>query len=130
MRQRLREDSKQLGDPSTTGTVRAQPATELRHALGLRHSGVHITCDLLLDLIADPAAGTWRWKDEYEQIRRSGFVSDDEDQRVQSARRRAFALVEAGRGPFAEDWTSFRVPPDWPLPTLPPEALSGGNSAR
>jgi hypothetical protein len=78
------------------------------------------TCDLLLDLITDPGGNTWRWKDEaeYEQIRRAGLVPDSEHERVQAARQRALAFAEAERGPLAEDWTTWRVPADWPLPTL------------
>ncbi|MEU7906361.1 NUDIX domain-containing protein [Actinoplanes sp. NPDC049118] len=86
------------------------------------------TCDLLLDLITDPASTTWRWKDEdeYDEIRRHGLVSDAEDRRVQAARLRAVAFVEAGQGPLAEDWSTWRVPDDWPLPQLSPGALDTG----
>jgi hypothetical protein len=84
------------------------------------------TCDLLLDLITDPGGSTWRWKDEeeYEQIRQAGLVPDDEHERVQAARQRALAFAEAGRGPLAEDWTTWQVPADWPLPTLPDGVLT------
>jgi hypothetical protein len=40
-----------------------------------------------------------------------------------NARRRALAFAEAGEGPLAEDWTSWRVPAEWPLPTLPDGVL-------
>ena len=82
-------------------------------------------CDLLLDLITDPD-GTWRWKDvdEYDEIRSKGLISDAEHDRVQAARQRAVAFTETGQGPLAEDWTSWRVPADWPLPVLPDGVLN------
>jgi hypothetical protein len=84
------------------------------------------TCDLLLDLITDPGANTWRWKDEeeYERLRQAGLVPESEHERVQAARQRALVFTEAGRGPLAEDWTTWRVPADWPLPTLPDGVLT------
>ena len=82
------------------------------------------TFDLLLDFVTGPD-GRWRWKDldEYDEIRRRGIISDDEDQRVQAARQRAVAFAGAGHGPLAEDWTGWRVPDHWPLPVLPGDAL-------
>ncbi|MBO3736727.1 DUF402 domain-containing protein [Actinoplanes flavus] len=83
------------------------------------------TCDLLLDLITDPS-GMWRWKDEaeYDEIRHRGLVSDTEHERVQAARQRAIAFTEAGQGPLAEDWSSWRPPADWPLAALPDGVLN------
>ncbi|BCY11031.1 DUF402 domain-containing protein [Actinoplanes sp. L3-i22] len=83
------------------------------------------TCDLLLDLMVDPIAGRWRWKDadEYAQARTLGLISDADDERVRAARKRAVALAESGDGPLAEDWSQWRVPDDWSLPVLPPRVL-------
>jgi hypothetical protein len=44
--------------------------------------------------------------------------------RIDAAREQVVALVEAREGPFADDWSTWRPEPDWPLPTLPPDALS------
>jgi hypothetical protein len=82
-------------------------------------------CDLLLDLMVDPATRTVRWKDEdeYAQARTLGLISDADDKRVQAARQRAVAFAEAGEGPLSEDWSQWRVPDEWPLPVLPPRVL-------
>jgi hypothetical protein len=90
-----------------------------------RKSGSVDTFDLLLDLVVDPATGTWRWKDEdeYEQARGLGVISDADHRRVEPARQRAVAFVEARRGPLAQDWSQWRVPDDWPLPILPAQAI-------
>lgn len=86
------------------------------------------TCDLLLDLITELGGTAWRWKDvdEYDEIRRRGLITDAEDQRVQGARLRAVAFIEAGEGPLAENWSAWRVPDDWPVPQLPAGALDIG----
>lgn len=83
------------------------------------------TFDLLLDLVVAPDLSSWRWKDEdeYAQGRRLGLIDEAEHRRVEQARLRALALIESGGGPFAQDWLDWRVQPDWPLPTLPDDAL-------
>ncbi len=85
------------------------------------------TFDLLLDLVADPDTLAWRWKDEdeYDQARRLGVISDSEHRRVEQARQRAVAFVEARDGPLSQDWSDWQVPAHWPVPTLPPHALDG-----
>jgi len=83
------------------------------------------TFDLLLDLVVAPDLSGWAWKDEdeYAQGRRLGLIDDAEHRRIEQARLRALALIESKGGPFAQDWSDWRVQPDWPLPTLPPDAL-------
>jgi protein associated with RNAse G/E len=83
------------------------------------------TFDLLLDLVVAPDLSSWSWKDEdeYAQGRRLGLIGDAEHRRIEQARLRALALIESRGGPFAQDWSDWRVQPDWPLPTLPHDAL-------
>jgi hypothetical protein len=82
--------------------------------------------DLMIDLVAAPDLSRWEWKDEdeYAQARRLGLIGDAEHRRVGRARERAVALVESGGGPFAADWPDWPEPVRWPLPVLPPDALT------
>ncbi|MFC7530135.1 hypothetical protein [Actinoplanes sp. GCM10030250] len=86
------------------------------------------TFDLLLDYVTDPATGHWRWKDEdeYAQARQLGVITDPERRQVDAARERAVAFAEAGRGPLGEDWDTWHVAGDWPLPVLPADVLALG----
>ena len=83
------------------------------------------TFDLLLDLVIDPDLSQWRWKDEdeYAHGRRLGLIDDALHLRVDEARQRVLALIEAAEGPFAHDWSDWRRDPAWPTPALPPGAL-------
>lgn len=86
------------------------------------------TFDLLLDLTSDTADGPWQWKDkdEYEHARRLGIISGADHHRVELARQRAIAFVEARSGPLAQDWSTWEVPAAWPVPVLPQSALELG----
>jgi protein associated with RNAse G/E len=83
------------------------------------------TFDLLLDLVVEPDLSGWTWKDEdeYAHGRRIGLIDDALHSRVDEARQRVLALIEAGEGPFADDWSAWRRDPAWPVPALPPDAL-------
>jgi predicted RNA-binding protein associated with RNAse of E/G family len=84
------------------------------------------TFDLLLDLVVRPDRSQWEWKDEDECAlgRRLGLISEAEHGRVERARERAIAMVEAGSGPFAQEVAAR--PPDVRglVPVLPPGALA------
>ncbi|HEX5407955.1 MAG TPA: DUF402 domain-containing protein [Pseudonocardiaceae bacterium] len=84
------------------------------------------TMDLLVDLVVAPdlASYTWKDEDEYAQARRIGLIDDTLHAHVTTARERVVELVKAHEGPFAEDRSAWRPEPDWPLPTLPADALS------
>jgi hypothetical protein len=87
-------------------------------------SGVD-TFDLLLDLAATADLARWGWKDEdeYAQARRLGVVDDADHRRVEQARGRAVAMLEARGGPFGHDWSHWSVDPEWPRPVLPDHVL-------
>jgi hypothetical protein len=83
------------------------------------------TFDLLLDLIVAPdlSGYTWKDEDEYAQGRRIGLIDDALDAHVRTAKEQVVALIEAGQGPFAQDWSSWRPDLEWPLPALPADVL-------
>lgn len=80
------------------------------------------TFDLLVDLIvrADLSGHRWKDEDEYAQGRRLGLIDDALHERVEAARRQVIGLAAARQGPFADDWSSWRREPAWPVPVLPP----------
>jgi len=84
------------------------------------------TFDLLLDLVADVDSVSYGWKDEDEYVhgRRLGLISDETHAKIDAAREEVVALIESRHGPFAEDWSAWRPSPSWPMPVLPPNALS------
>jgi hypothetical protein len=89
------------------------------------------TFDLLLDLVASPDLGRWRWKDEDEYVHglRLGVVSDAEHVQVERAREEVVALLERRSGPFAIGAATWTASPTWPVPTLPggaARAAAGG----
>jgi Protein of unknown function (DUF402) len=95
--------------------------------LPARRTGIGIdSFDLLLDLVvdADSLACQWKDEDEYQHGRRLGLISDSLHTRVDEARQAVLALIQARRGPFGRDWPDWRPDPGWPLPALPPHALT------
>lgn len=78
------------------------------------------TLDLLLDLVVMADLSGYRWKDEdeYAQGRRLGLINDTLHQQVDAARQEVVSLIETRQGPFAEDWSSWRLDPTWPTPLL------------
>ena len=74
----------------------------------------------------DPYSLAYRWKDEdeYQHGRRLGLISDAVHARVDEARQAVLALVQARQGLFAQGWPDWRPDPDWPVPVLPPQALT------
>jgi len=85
------------------------------------------TFDLLLDLVVEVDLSGYRWKDEdeYAQARRLGLIDDALHRRVDDARQLVTSLIHSRQGPFAEDWSSWRRDPSWPIPTLPNGATHG-----
>jgi Protein of unknown function (DUF402) len=85
------------------------------------------TFDLLVDLVIEPDRSRWVWKDEdeYAHGRRLGLIGEAEHRRVGRARERALALVEAGRGPFADAIAARCPEASAPAPVLPAGALAG-----
>jgi hypothetical protein len=84
------------------------------------------TFDLLLDLVIRPDRSRWEWKDEDEYAlgRRLGLISEAEHGRIERARERAIAMVEAGTGPFAQEMAARPPEVGGPVPVLPPDALA------
>lgn len=84
------------------------------------------TCDLALDLVAQPDLSAWHWKDEdeYAHARRLGIVTDEQHRAVMSAGEKAIALIEAAAGPFDQRWLDWSADPAWPIPRLPADTLT------
>jgi hypothetical protein len=112
-------------DPHGHTLGRHRPAAQARAPLA---SGILVTAGgpHLLDLTVAPDRSRWQWKDEdeYDQGRRLGLISDAEHRRVELARERAVAMVEAGGGPFAQELATRCPQAAAPLPVLPPDALT------
>jgi protein associated with RNAse G/E len=90
--------------------------------LPFRRTGIGVdTFDLLLDLVVEPGLSSYSWKDEdeYTHARRLGVIHDALHRRIDEARQRAVALVEACGGPFCQDWSAWQRDPAWPTPNLP-----------
>jgi protein associated with RNAse G/E len=83
--------------------------------------------DLLLDLVVTADLSSFRWKDEdeYAQGRRLGLIDDALHQHVGTARQQVVSLIESRQGPFADDWSSWKRDPAWPVPALPRAKPSG-----
>lgn len=88
------------------------------------HLGID-TFDLFLDLVVEADLSGYRWKDEdeYTQGRRLGLIDDALHHHIDAAREQVISLAESRRGPFAEDWSSWRRDPAWPMPILPADAI-------
>jgi hypothetical protein len=84
------------------------------------------TFDLLLDLVIAADRSRWAWKDEdeYAHGRRLGLIGAAEHRRIEQARERAIALVQAGSGPFAQEAAARPPQVGGPVPVLPPDALA------
>jgi predicted RNA-binding protein associated with RNAse of E/G family len=83
------------------------------------------TWDLEIDLVVRPDF-TYQWKDqdEYDHARRLGVIGDRCHRQVEAAREQALAQVQQRTGVFAQPWDAWRPEPDWPIPTLPHNALT------
>jgi hypothetical protein len=68
---------------------------------------------------------TWRWKDEDEADAavEAGRITADHLTRLRAEGERVIGLAESGKFPFDGTWCDFRPNPDWPTPTLPPDAF-------
>lgn len=84
------------------------------------------TFDLLLDLVIAPDLSSCAWKDEdeYAQARRFGLIDDATHARVEAAREQALSMLATHAGPFRGDWAEWQPDARWPVPALPPDALT------
>lgn len=79
------------------------------------------TRDLFLDLVGDPDASRWRWKDEDELALAMdrGLVDAATADRIRDEASAIARDITAGHPPFDTDAWSWRPPESWPTPTLP-----------
>lgn len=81
------------------------------------------TRDLFLDLVGDPDARRWRWKDEDELAIAlgRGLVDADTAERIRDEAAALADAISEGRPPFDAGTWSWRPPDAWSSPTLPPD---------
>ena len=79
------------------------------------------TMDLALDIIAEPARGSWRWKDEDEfaLLIEHGVVGSETAARVRQEADLVIDRIERDEPPFDSAWPRWTPDPTWELPTLP-----------
>jgi len=79
------------------------------------------TMDLALDIIAEPARGSWRWKDEDEfaLLIEHGVVGSETAARVRQEADLVIGRIERDEPPFDSAWPQWTPDPAWELPTLP-----------
>jgi uncharacterized protein DUF402 len=75
--------------------------------------------DLQLDLVLPPdRSHTWKDVEEYEEMRRLGLVSAEEDRTIRAEGERVIELVERGET-WWEKWRDWAPDPSWPIPVFP-----------
>lgn len=82
------------------------------------------TMDHELDLIISPDRQRWRWKDDEEFtacVDVPGFWTRAEAEQIRAEGDRVLTHARAGHPPFDGHWTTFRPPPTWTPPDLPPD---------
>ena len=85
--------------------------------------------DLTLDVTVADDLSSWSWKDEDEVAWavEHGTISREDAALARRAGEEAIAVLEARAWPFVEDdpiWQVCAPDPTWPIPTVPPEALT------
>jgi predicted RNA-binding protein associated with RNAse of E/G family len=91
-----------------------------------RFEGGYDTCDLVIDIMVLPDR-SWSWKDRSafeDGVGRGIFSSETRDQIFREAEA-VIAEIESATGRFSDEWTSWRPAPDWPIPVLPENYVSG-----
>jgi hypothetical protein len=79
------------------------------------------TEDLVLDVTVAADLSSWAWKDEDElawSVEIGKYTAAEADT-IRAEGRRVIAAVETRAWPFAQDWSSWRPDPNWPVPVLP-----------
>ncbi len=76
--------------------------------------------DLLLDIIAPPDLGTWRWDDEDELADAVdlGQVSTEKAAALYTEGKKAIEWLQSGKSPFTE-WVNWSPDSSWQVPVVP-----------
>jgi len=85
--------------------------------------------DLVIDIWVKPDR-SWEWKDrdDYQQVLDDHTLNPAVREGIDIEAAQVLDELEAGIGPFAENWLSFRPPADWPRPRLPETHAWGGSA--
>ena len=76
--------------------------------------------DHVLDIVVQPDM-SWSWKDEDEfaELHRRGFFSDEQVSSIRAESERMVQVIERGGPPFCDGWENWRADPEWPVPEIP-----------
>jgi len=76
--------------------------------------------DLQLDILVAPDR-SWRWKDEddFQRSIECGLICDEFAEETRRSAAEAIREIEAGAGPFADEWREWRPEASWGVPALP-----------
>ena len=87
-----------------------------------------VVLDHALDIQVEPDL-TWTWKDrdEYDELVRRGWFTNEEQASILAEAQRMANVVSEKGSPFSDGWENWRPNPAWAVPTLPDDwdALDG-----
>ncbi len=77
--------------------------------------------DLWLDVVVNPDRKSWYWKDEDEfaESIAVGLIGRGTADSLRVAALQAVDDIQHARPPYLDEWTGWRSPPGWKVPTLP-----------
>ena len=76
--------------------------------------------DHVLDVLVQPDM-SWSWKDddEFSELHRRGFFTDEQALSVRVEGERMVRKIESNASPFCDGWERWRANPRWPVPYVP-----------
>lgn len=82
--------------------------------------------DLMLDVVAEPDASSWRWKDaeEFDELVDRGVFEPQLANRVRAEAASVIDRMERRSWPFDQRWHDWQPDPAWRLPALPDDWAS------
>jgi protein associated with RNAse G/E len=82
--------------------------------------------DLVLDLVVEPDT-SWHWKDEadFESAIERRILGNDLRAPIMEEAERLVGQLQRREGPFDPEWSRWRPPRRWGVPSLPPNFADG-----
>jgi hypothetical protein len=83
--------------------------------------------DLVIDLVVDPKAFSWHWKDEsdFELAIERDILESEVRAPIMDEAERVLGLLHRHEGPFDPEWTTWRPSSTWGVPSLPSAFAAG-----
>ena len=76
--------------------------------------------DHALDIRVEPdLSWSWKDKDEFDELVRRGWFTDEEQASVLAEAERMARIVSEKGPPFLDGWEGWRPDSSWPVPILP-----------